>query len=162
MSVSKLSAGLIASLCLFSSASSFANTQTLGGFDALSAALDAGENVRAVFHFDKCTQESGGGFPMVLSGGFNFDVFNHYMMATGTTTAKEVISTSKTVFSVSNIANMGAINNYIRLHVFKDNTARFLGVAMDPVSNEQKMSVSYLCPVSDDANQAGVMFFVKK
>lgn len=155
----KISSYLVAATCLISSIGSFANSKTLANFDELLNALDSGKTVRAVIHMDKCTLESGSGFPQALSGGFTFDVYNHYQLPIDANTSKEVISTSKTVFSITTISNLGAIKNYIRLHVFKDNTARFLGVIIDPKTNEQKMSSSLLCPVSDDINQAGVMLY---
>jgi hypothetical protein len=159
MSIKKIISCLIGSALCFSSASILAETKILANYDQLLQALDSGSQVRAVVHFDKCKLESGDGRISSLSGGLTFDVFNHYDMPIEGNRTREVISTSKTVFSLGTRYEFGPINNYVRLHVFKDNTAQLFGAFLDPQTYEQKTAVSYTCPVSGDVNHAGVSLY---
>jgi len=158
MSINKITACLLGSMLCFTTLTVFAGTKILANYGELLQALDSGNAVRAIAHLDKCKLDSGGGL-VGLSGGINFDVFNHYIMPIDSLHTKEVIATSKTVFSITPIQSLGFVLNYIRLHVFKDNTAQLFGAIIDPKTYEQKITVSYTCTVSNDATQAGIMLY---
>lgn len=145
-------------ICL--STSVLANPHKINTYDDLLYSLDSGHHVRAVIHFENCTLESGDKL-LTITGGFDYDIYNHYKLpSTDSESTKEMISTSKTVFSISNFHDFGKINNYIRLRVFNDNTAEFFAAILDPITQEEKTTATYNCPLGKD--KAGVVFFDSK
>lgn len=162
MKIKTLMAVLIGLVCCMSSVNALSNTKTLDNFNELLQALDSGNQVRAVIHFDKCKLETGTEIVSEISFGFNYDWYNHYYLPINAQNTKEVIATSKNIFSVATLNNLGSINNYLRLHVFKDNTARVFGAVIDPKTYEQKITASFLCSVSNNQDQAGVMLYTSE
>jgi hypothetical protein len=145
MLANKFASGLITAILCFSSLNTFASDKMLSSFDELLQALDSGTKVRAVVNMDKCKLIKGSEVVKVLSLGFNYDWYNHYILPTDSEHSKEVITTSKNIFSMTKIQDLGAINNYIQLHIFKDNSAILFGAILDPKTYEQKASASYSC-----------------
>lgn len=159
MKVNKIKYVLGSVLCL-ASLSALASSKILANYDELLQALSSGSKVRGIIHFDKCKIESGGGFPKTNTLGFTYDYFiNRDDLSGDNKHTLEVISTTKNIFSITKINNLGPVNNYIQIHVLKDNSARILGVLLDPTNYSQKISINYTCPVSSDENQAGLMLF---
>ncbi|KTD04243.1 hypothetical protein Lgee_0273 [Legionella geestiana] len=135
----------------------FAATTLLPTFGALLTALENGESVRAVMRPGRCTLESGNGGVVAFSSAMDYDVYTHYMLPSDDgQSAKEVIATSKTVFSISTIQNLGAITNYVRLHVFRDNTAKLFISILDPVTYQEKLNGTFLCTLTDAEKTGGV------
>lgn len=159
MIFNKVTSGLIGMVCCFSSLSVFASDKILSSYDELLLALDSGSKVRAVVNMDKCKLVSGVEVVKVISLGFNFDWYNHYNLPIDSQHSKEVITTSKNIFSVTKIQNLGSINNYIQLHVFNDNTAYLYGAIIDPKTYEQKMTATYSCPFDANPGQAGIVLY---
>jgi len=158
MSFNKLSAGLFA-LLVFNSMNAFAHTKVLGNYDELLQALDSGEKVRGVIQLEKCKLESGGGLPKTISVGFDFDYYNHFNVPVDPTHTVEVISTTKNIFTITKVNDLGPINNYIQIHISKDNIAHIFGAILDPKNYDQKIFVNYTCPMSADSAKAGLMLY---
>ena len=158
MFINKINVSLMCAALYFFTSSAFAETKIIPNYDQLLQTLEAGNKVRAIIHFDQCKLESGGGLSSI-SGGVNFDIFNHYNMKIDSSHTKEVISVSNTVFSVTDLQNFGPVMNYVWLHVFKDNTAQLFWALLDPNTYEKKVSVSYLCPIGNELNQSGVVLY---
>lgn len=132
----------------------------LPNFDGLLFALESGDGVRAIMRPEKCTLESGNGGVVAFSSGMDYDVYTHYMLPSDDgQPGKEVIATSKTVFSISTIHNLGAITNYVRLHVFRDNTAKLFISILDPVTYQEKLNGTFLCSLSSGEKTEGVTLF---
>ncbi len=158
MSMKKIAACLLGSLLCLPTVDALANPTALANYDELLQALDLGNKVRGIIHLGKCKLESGGGVT-AISLGFTFDYYNHYNLPIDAQHTKEVIATSKNVFSWTQVKDLGPVNNYLQIRIFKDNTAQLFGAIIDPRNYEQKIFVNYVCPISNDAAQAGLMLY---
>ena len=158
MLFNKMSICWLGSLMLLSF-NAFANLKPIANFDELLQALDSGSKVRGVIYLDNCKLESGGGFPKTMSVGFTYDYFLHYNLPIDNNHTVEVITTSKDVFTITKVNDLGPINNYLQIHVLKNNTAHVFGALLDPKNYDQKISVNYTCPMGTNPIQAGLMLF---
>lgn len=150
---------VIGMICIFSALNVSANNKTLTSFDELLQALDGGNKVRAVINIEKCKVISGAEIIKERSLGFDYDWYNHYEVPVDAQHSKEVITTSKNIFSVTTIQNLGAINNYVKLHVMKDNSVYLYWSLLDPKTYAEKATITFNCPLNADANHAGLLLY---
>lgn len=151
----KIAIGMI---CIFSATNIFASN-ALTSFNELLQALDGGSKVRAVINIEKCKVISGTEIIKEKSLGFNYDWYNHYEIPVDAQHSREVITTSKNIFSVTTIQNLGAINNYVKLHVMKDNTAYLYWSLLDVKTYAEKATITFNCPLNVDSSQAGLLLY---
>lgn len=144
---------------LFFSSFNVVASKILANYDELLHALNNGSKVRGVIHLDKCKLNHGGGLPKTFSFGFTYDYYNHYNLPIDKHHSVEVISTSQNIFSITRVNDLGPVNNYLQIHVLRDNTAHLFGAMLDPKKYDQKITARYTCPISSDPTQAGLMLF---
>lgn len=146
-------------LCGFCSVA-ISETIQLNSFDALLAALQKGETVRAVMHYGKCKltvdgkTEDGpnavGGMPLLP-----FEYFAPMTIGN----KRGFISCSETVL-ISKPS--GYVYNYVKMRIFDDNTVEINARYLTPGTFEVKMDETFSSPVNDGKNDAGVYFYQLK
>ncbi|CAM2822137.1 hypothetical protein [Legionella worsleiensis] len=161
MLLRKITSGVIGIACCISSLSVSANNKLLASYDELLQTLDSGNKVRAVVHVNKCTLIEGTELAKVITMGFNYDWYNHYNLRIDSQHSKEVITTSKNIFSVTQLNALGSVNNYVQLHIFKDNSAYVFGAIIDPVTYEQKITATYSCPLDVNSSNSGIVLYAE-
>lgn len=134
-----------------------AKSATANSFDQLLFLLNSGKAVRAVIHLDRCQLKQGTRL-LTKTGGVPIDFYTHFDMPMPDGSTKETISTSATVFSITDVMNLGPVNNYLRLYVFKDNTADVLAAILNIKTNEKILFGQYTCNLSFDESKSGIVF----
>lgn len=137
---------------LSGSAIAYGHHKPLLSYEALLQALNAGDDVKAIIHFDKCKAKDNQDNVVRAEGALNFNVFNHYQLPTG----KYVIATSTTVFTEHR--DFGPVSNYVRLRVHEDNSTEVYIAFYDPNTHVKKNAIEYLCQLNAD-KQSGLSLY---
>ncbi|QMT59445.1 hypothetical protein [Legionella sp. PC997] len=137
-------------------------TNNITNYLQLVAAVESGNDVRAIIHFDNCEvkgPELQAQIRKQLDGAttrFNFTQFFHgkknvndHLMDTVTTSMKIFIESSSGEF----LTLSG------RLSIFEDNTATLHVDFFDPILHKQKLVVDWFCAISNGEDNNGLVLF---
>jgi len=141
----------------------FAQPVQLKSFQELMIALNSGEQVRAVFHYAKCTlirdNEIQEKIPDAV-GGMNIDVYEYF--------AKNAIRNDKP-FVVASVAKLIAnpkgdkyVYNYVKVKVTEDNKVTIIAQYVNAQNLEVQMDESFYSEINDGKNDKGVFFYKSK
>jgi hypothetical protein len=172
-------------LCLFNHANAQINTTTvntttdlpqntllmnvngpqniLPNFLQLVEALENGNNVRAIIHFDRCTLRE----PLSLQSQtmqrlegattrFNFTHFLHAKEQTNEGFI-DTVTTSMKIFIQHRSGEFVTLSG--RLRIFEDNTARLRIDFFDPLVHKQLLVIRWLCTISQGQDDRGLVLF---
>lgn len=128
-------------------------TVSISNFNQLVQAVEQGDNVEAIVHIggNQCVPQTVNNtiqakkFSNEAQGvtRINFDVFSHYKVTLPDNSVKDTVATSFTMHIEH--PGLGLLEDYGRLRVFADGTAEFHAAYYDPVSNQKKIEMNWLC-----------------
>jgi hypothetical protein len=144
---------------LSAAATANANPVAIKNYTDLVTAVESGQDVRAIVRFDRCIakQRTDTSHYIGASTRINFDRYSHYKVKVGNE-LKDAVATSMTMMIEH--PNGEFLYDYGRLRIYGDNTADFHAAYHDPVTNKLTYSMDWVCPVTDNAAQSGVVLFV--
>ncbi|MCW8387714.1 hypothetical protein OQJ15_15500 [Fluoribacter dumoffii] len=138
----------------------FSNNIT--SYPQLVRAVESGEDVRAIIHFDNC-QVTGPELPTQvqrkLEGASTRFDFTHYFHGQETVNDEliDTVTTSMKIFIQNPSGEFLTLTG--RLSVFEDNSATLHVDFFDPVLHKQKLVVDWLCNISNGEDNNGLMLF---
>jgi hypothetical protein len=156
LSGGKLTGMTVLFLC---AANAFAVTTNIKNFAELVSAVENGNDVKAIIHYDKCTSKQRvANFVEYTgsSGRLNFDRFSHYKVTVGNE-VKETVATSTTM-SIEH-PNGVMSNDYARLRIYADTTADFHVTYNDPLTNKSTFTMDLACSFSANPEQSAIVLF---
>ncbi|WP_392538164.1 hypothetical protein [Legionella sp. 227] len=131
-------------------------------FAQLVQAVESGEDVRAIIHFDNC-QVTGPALPTQLrrrlegaTTRFNFTNFFHGQ-ETVNNELTDTVTTSMKFFIQNASGEFLTLSG--RLSVFEDNTATLHVNFFDPILHKQQLVVDWLCNISNGEDNNGLVLF---
>lgn len=151
----------IMSVLLVYLTSAQALTTQIINYVQLVKAVEGGDDVKAIVHFDRCQikdealQEQ---FAQNLDGAstrFNFTQFAHYKLRVNGQLRDNVV-TSRSLFEKQPIGKVEI--NFGRLRVFEDNTAEIHIDFFDP-NKKERLVIKWLCDISDGHDDNGLVLF---
>lgn len=161
---------VVASLLMLSLSQADAQTNTIPltptnnitDFSQLVAAVESGNDVRAIIHFDNC--EVTGSKPQdqirkKLDGAttrFNFTQYFHGKENVNDRLT-DTVTTSMKIFIQSSSGEFLTLSG--RLSVFEDNTATLHLDFLDPILPQQKLVVDWSCAISNGEDNNGLVLF---
>lgn len=157
-----LRSGVIGLLLLLGLNQAHALVTRVTNFSQLVQAVEGGEDVRAIIHFDNCLVKD----PALrtqttrrLDGAttrFNFD---HYFHAKETINNQllDTVTTSMKMFIERPSEEVLTLSG--RLSVFEDNTATLHVDLFDPVLKKQTLTIDWFCTISNGQDDNGLMLF---
>lgn len=145
---------------LLSSSTTFAASKQLNNYAQLAAALDSGDDIKAIIHIDQCKLSKNGfnkeyakSDKIFTSTRINFNIFSAYQ-ARIDGELKNTIATSNTILTEHSL--FGPVYAYGRLRVFEDNSAEFHAAYYDPRTYEVRAIINYSCHLGDGEDQGGI------
>jgi hypothetical protein len=141
-----------------------ANAQgtNLTNFPQLVDAVEKGDDVRAIIHFERCLVTD----PTLptqtirqLAGATTRFNFTHYFRAKLTINDQliDTVTTSMKIFIERPAGQFLTLSG--RLSVFEDNTARLHVDLLDPILHKSIFGINWLCTISDGQDNNGLMLF---
>lgn len=134
----------------------------LKNFEEIMAALNSGEQVRAVFQYNKCQlirdntiQEK----IIEAVGGMNIDAYEYFAANTAGKKAFVVFSTSKFIM---NPVDDGYVYNYVKVKITEENKVIITAQYVKPNTLEVTMDDKFFTDVSDGKNEKAGAFFYKQ
>ncbi|CAM2886235.1 Uncharacterised protein [Legionella steigerwaltii] len=131
-------------------------------FAQLVQAVEGGEDVRAIIHFDNC-QLTGPALPTQItrrltgaSTRFNFTNFFHGQ-ETVNNELIDTVTTSMKLFIQNSSGEFLTLSG--RLSVFEDNTATLHVNFFDPILHKQHLVVDWQCNISNGEDNNGLVLF---
>lgn len=133
------------------------STSPIHSFDRLMEVLEAGGQVRAVFHYAKCRLVMDGDTTQAPDavGGMELSNFE-YFAPKSVGNEQAFVSSSQT----SLIARRrGHVYNYVKLRLFQDGRAEITARYLEPPKMKVRMDELFLGRLDDGLNQGGVSLF---
>jgi len=156
------SAARMVYVILFISNANASTTQILN-FPQLVRAVESGDNVKAIIHFDNC-QLLDSSLQSLLaqnldeaSTRFNFTTYVHYKVKINGQ-LKDTVTTSMRGFAEQSTTGQ-LLTLFGRLSVYDDNTALLHVSYYDPVSHSKKWVVEWSCDISNGRDDNGLVLF---
>jgi len=147
-------------LCLLNH--SYAQNSTLTNFPQLVEAVENGDDVRAIIHFDRCllTDSTIRTETMRrLAGATTRFNFTHYFHAKENINEQliDTVTTSIKIFIERPTGEFFTLAG--RLSIFEDNTARLHVKFLDPILYKRALEMNWLCSISDGQDNNGLVLF---
>ena len=143
--------------------SSISQPVQLNNYDELLKALNAGEKVRAVFHYVNCKQiadnEEKEKSPEAIGG---MDIETYEFFAANAVKNKEPFLVASTTKLIQNPKGDGFVYNYVKIKVNPDNKVKITAQYVDVKSFEVRMDENFFGEINDGKNDKGVFFFLIK
>ncbi|STX43781.1 Uncharacterised protein [Legionella donaldsonii] len=139
-----------------------AQTTLISNYSQLVTALERGDDVKAILHFDKCHLDPNSAAAHILpklkgaSTRFNFNEYTHYKLQIDDQ-EKDIIVTSITMLIEHPHGEFW--NNYARLRIFEDNSAELHIAYYDPLTDEKQLGMDWSCHLSNGKDGNGIMIF---
>ena len=143
--------------------SAFSQTKQLNNYEDLLSALNAGEKVRAIFHYVKCKQIADNEEKEKSTeaiGGMDIDAYEYF--AANAVKNKEPFLVASTTKLIQNPKGDGFIYNYVKIKVSPDNKVKITAQYVDARSFEIKMDENFFGEINDGKNDKGIFFFLLK
>ncbi|WP_454780421.1 hypothetical protein [Legionella sp. WA2022007384] len=137
-------------------------TNNITSFLQLVAAVESGNDVRAIIHFDDCEVTGSALQDQIrrkLEGAttrFNFTQFFHGKVKIEDRTF-DTVTTSMKILIESSSGEFLTLSG--RLSVFDDNTATLHVDFFDPILHKQKLVVDWFCAISNGEDNNGLVLF---
>ncbi|KTD11956.1 hypothetical protein Lgra_1414 [Legionella gratiana] len=139
------------------------NNNILVNFQQLVQAVEHGNNVRAIIHFDRCIVTAPDSLDThlerILSGATTRFNFTHYFHAHLKIDDRliDTVTTSMKLFIDHPSGKLLTV--FGRLSVFEDNTATVHVDLMDPVAHTHLLVIDWLCTISNGQDNNGLVLF---
>jgi len=133
------------------------SSQILINYSELLNALKNGNQVRAIIQLEKCSSSLKYKETNDAIGGMNFTVFNKYKLQVDNSTKRDVIATSINMLVKS--SRYGFVNNYVRLHIFEDNSVEILSEFLDPKNYSSIKQTTFSCQLSNGKDKNAVILY---
>ncbi len=151
-------AGLL--LLLLNNANALATN--IVNFPQLVQAVENGDDVRAIIHFDNCLVTQPALQTQImrrLEGATTRFNFTHYFHAKESVNNQlvDTVTTSMKIFIERSSGEVLTLSG--RLSVFEDNTATLHVDFFDPILHKQQLVVDWLCNISNGQDQNGLVLF---
>lgn len=134
----------------------------LTNFQQLVNALEQGMDVKAIIYLERCqlnthaTVKLADGNLKGSSTRFNFSSYLHDKVRFHGK-LMDSVTTSATAFN--EYLTERFLQNYSRLRIFENNSARLYIASYDPVTYEKKLSVDWMCQISNGQDNNAIMLF---
>ncbi len=147
---------------LFPLSHASALTNNIIDFPQLVQAVENGNDVRAIIHFDRCQvtgPELQAEVRRRLNGATTRFNFTHYFHGKEDIDdhLTDTVTTSMKIFIESSSGEFLTLSG--RLSVFEDNTATLHVDFFDPILKKQKMVVDWFCAISNGEDDKGLVLF---
>ncbi|WP_115709431.1 hypothetical protein [Legionella sainthelensi] len=138
------------------------NNNILVNFSQLVQAIENGDNVRAIIHFDHCVVKESAIQTQLekrLAGATTRFNFTHYFHAQEKINDQliDTVTTSMKIFIEHPSGELLTFSG--RLRVFEDNTATLHLDFFNPILHKHRLVLDWLCTISDGQDGNGLVLF---
>jgi hypothetical protein len=142
--------------------SAYALKTILLNYTQLVKAVEFGDDVRAIVHFDNCDLMDPENQNQIIRNQdgvttrFNFTKFLHFKIRINSQ-LKDTVTTS--IVSYLDMTTGEKLTLFGRLSVFDDNTATVHVDLFDPMLHKNKLVIDWLCDISNGNDRNGLVLF---
>lgn len=140
----------------------FAVNTLLISFPQLVKAVESGNNVRAIVHFDRCFLQNQAKAKVNIenfdgaSTRFNFYQFRH-IKGMKNDQFRDTVTTTES--KLNEYPNGGFIKTFSHLSVFDDNTAEIRYLVINPANSSVQYELDWLCDISNGNDDNGLFLY---